>query len=252
MAKPAKSKPFASEVALCAAFIAALPDGWTAYAETEGWDILLVRTADGFQIGVQAKLRLNVDVVNQAIENGYSYHVAGPGPDCRAILVPDVAAAFDKICDYVGVTIIRMRDLAARGLNPRYNSHFFPGLPKPNDLWEQWHEMAPAKRYKLPEYVPDVAAGASAPLQLTDWKIRAIKIAVLLEERGFVDRLDFKYLQIDHRRWVANGWLKVENGRFLRDACPDFRTQHPLVYEKIKADAPRWRPAAKPEQTALL
>lgn len=253
--KEKMSKPFATEADLCAAFIAALPEGWTAYAETQGWDILLARAADGFQIGVQAKLRLNVDVVNQAIEDGYSYQIAGPMPDCRAVLVPDGAQHFDKICDYVGLTVIRMRDLEAKGLNPRYNSRFFPTLPteRPHLSHQgDWHEMAPARRCELPEYVPDVRAGSSAPLQLTDWKIKALKIAVLLEERGFVDRRDFAHLKLDHRRWIAMGWLEIRNSRFVAGAMPDFRAQHPVVYEKVKADAPKWRPAVRPDQAALL
>lgn len=63
------TKPFPTEAALCAAFIAAIDKrAWTPYAETAGWDILLVRKVDGFQIGVQAKLVFNLDVVNQAID----------------------------------------------------------------------------------------------------------------------------------------------------------------------------------------
>ena len=38
---------FASEVDLCARFLKALPEDWIAYNETAGWDILLVRSADG-------------------------------------------------------------------------------------------------------------------------------------------------------------------------------------------------------------
>jgi hypothetical protein len=40
------------------------------YPETEGWDILLVRVSDGFQIGIQAKLALNIGVINQCLEHG--------------------------------------------------------------------------------------------------------------------------------------------------------------------------------------
>ena len=54
---------FAKESDLCAAFLASLPEGWTAYPETAGFDILLGREVDGFQIGIQAKLRLNAKVI---------------------------------------------------------------------------------------------------------------------------------------------------------------------------------------------
>lgn len=242
--RPAKKiQVFALEVDLCAAFIAAIGDGWISYGETAGWDILLVRKKDGFQIGVQAKLKLGVDVINQAIEEGWSYVTSSPGPDCRAVLVPpNCAGAFDRICDYVGITIIRMRDM--RNMNPRYNPAFHPGLPNDRENFydRHWHEMCPTKRCELPEYVPDVRAGASAPLQLTQWKIKAIKLAVLIEERGHVTRHDFSHLSLDHRRWIAQGWLKVVDGRLVPDAPPKFKKQHPVVYKQIKADMPKWAP----------
>jgi hypothetical protein len=61
-------RPYRTEADLCAAFLAALrrdyQEKWLAYAETEGWDVLLVRQKDGFQIGIQAKLALNASVIN--------------------------------------------------------------------------------------------------------------------------------------------------------------------------------------------
>ena len=100
---------FATEAELCAAFIAALPKEWTAYPETGGFDILLSRNADGFQIGVEAKLRLNAKVICQAAEEvGYSY-VDRPGPDCRAVLIPDgVSLDLAGLCPLIGITVIRM------------------------------------------------------------------------------------------------------------------------------------------------
>lgn len=247
----AKQKPFPSEIALCAAFIAALPKGWTAYAETGGFDILLVRDEDGLQIGVQAKLRFNVEVVNQAIERYQGcIAVAAPMPDCRAVLIPDDENhRFDRICVCLGVTVIRMRGAGQRSSRP-----FEPCLPKAdfNGWGETWHEMAPARRCVLPAYVPDVAAGSRAPIQLTEWKIKAIKIAILLAKRGCVERADFSSLRIDHRRWLASGWVKVENGRFVTGRLPDFKSQHPVVYGKIADDFARWAPSEKIEQKRLL
>ena len=104
---PAKPKPFATEAALCAAFIKAVGEEWVCYNETANWDILLVRKIDGFQIGIQAKLRFGVDVINQAIEDGWTYQIAGPHPDCRAVLVPQAEdKGFGKICDALGLNVI--------------------------------------------------------------------------------------------------------------------------------------------------
>lgn len=252
MKPPKKEKPFPTEAALCARFIAALPPEWIPYAETAGWDILLVRKADGFQIGIQAKLKLNAHVVAQTIEEGRGYQAVMTGPDCRAVLVPnDDAGPFDTIAGYIGFTIIRVRNITPerRGQSWRgfYNQEFSPQLPPQQDPhgWSgrEWFECAPTHRHKLPEYIPDVAAGSSAPLQLTTWKIAAIKIAVTLEKRGFLMRADFKHHGIDYRRWIAaeSGWLKVSDGRYLAGgSMPNFKKQHPKVYAQIASESSKW------------
>lgn len=232
-------KPFKTEVDLCARFLTGLDKDWTSYAETAGWDILLVREADGFQIGVEAKLKLNLQVINQAIEDSIHW-VNHAGPDCRAVLVPEGELGFDIIADYIGITIIRVRPPYEKGVSGPIFTPYLPAL-KESWLHSEWHEWCPTKRHKLPDYIPDVAAGSSAPVQLTEWKIAAIKIMVTLEQRGYVTRADFKALKIDHRRWLKpNSWLLVENGRYVRGSMPDFKSQHPKVYEQIVADASKW------------
>lgn len=249
----AKAKLFAKEADLCAAFVAAIDKRvWTPYAETAGWDILLARKIDGFQIGIQAKLQLNIEVVNQAIEEYSYWAAAAPGPDCRAVLVPRGSTGkLTRVCDYLGLEIIQ-----CDGPKPRNVSGptFWPPLPAgPIDhRGDAWHEWCPAQRHKLPDYVPDVAAGAPSPLQLTDWKIRAIKIAVLMELRGVVRRTDFAHLKIDHRRWIANEWIVRKDDGYVVGSMPNFKAQHPIVYEKIKADAPKWMQKAAPLQPALI
>ncbi len=245
MKKPAKQKPFATERELCARFLSAVGDAWVAYPESNSWDILLVRKSDGFQIGIQAKLKLNVHVIAQTIEDSGGWSAERHGPDCRAVLVPEEdAGGFDTIANYIGFTIIRVLSPADRAYR---RDVFQPALPKPDHLdygsGQRWHEWAPVKRHKLLEYVPDVAAGASAPLQLTKWKIAAMKIAITLERRGYVTRSDFKHHNIDHRRWLAAGfdWLRLEDGKYVRGGrTPDFKQQHPRVYGEIAADFDKW------------
>lgn len=238
-----REQPYPTEVALCAAFIAALPKEWTAYAETGGWDILLVRNADGFQIGVEAKLKIGTEVINQAIEE-YRWSAAIPGPDCRAILVPETTHGFGRICSYIGVTIIVMRAPSAYERRHRF-SPMLPYYERGHTIFgEDWHEWCPVKRLALPEYVPDVPAGASAPIQLTSWKIAAMKIVITAEKRGYVTREDFKHVGIDHRRWLVpeSQWLEKRDGVWrLKGGVPQgFRAQHPRVYGEIEADADKW------------
>ncbi len=236
---------FAKETDLCAAFIAAIGDDWTAYAETGGFDILLVR-ADGFQIGVEAKLRLNAKVVGQVAESVHPRSVANEGPDCRAVLVPaggnyDLAA----LCKLIGITVVVMnfRDVADKATY--YHEPFSPRLPKSEPHWndEYWHERAPAKRCKLPDYVPDTISGDAAPLKLTEWKIKAIKIAILLDRRGQVSRHDFKAIGINMQRWTDPyaKWLVRSGDIWTKgDYLPNFRIQHPVNYSQIEADYELW------------
>lgn len=236
-----KPQRYATEEALCADFIAWVKaEGgcirygreqpvWTPYAETAGWDILLV-AADGTQIGIQAKLKFNLKVLTQAVPGAWE-HWRDQGPDYRAVLVPDQDNSYDSLCGALGLTLFYSRSWGGQ-------PEFAPGL----DLQHVtgWHYWSPRARCELPEFVPDVPAGASGPLQLTKWKIAALRIVATLEVRGFVTREDFRGYSVDPRRWTGpNGWLQSSPetpGRFTRGESLDFDRQHPETYAKVLAE----------------
>lgn len=254
MTRTKREPLFKLESELCAAFIAALPEGWTAYPETGGWDILLVRRRDGFQIGIEAKLTFNPKVLNQAIERYVGYWVPDVGPDCRAVLVPQDEGDLGAIAAYIGVTVIRVGKVDPYSYYRKEGCdwQFHPRLPgeahgTDSDRWFEW---APDKRQALPNYVPDVAAGSAAPVQLTDWKIKAIKLAILLRRRGFVTKADFKHIHLDHRRFTerGSGWLDHDpNGRPIytsKTFADAMEKQHPRNFKEIEADFETWAPPA--------
>jgi hypothetical protein len=243
---------FSSEADLCAEFLAKLCDGWTAYPETGGFDILLSRDADGAQVGVEAKLSLNAKVVNQALPK---YRFDKEGPDYRAVLVPEgTGLDMVPICAHLGITVIRERAYRRyhRAGQEVREIRFEPELPKiEGHSWDlsNWHEWMPENRIPLPDYIPDVSAGNPSPLTLTDWKIRAIKLAILLETRP-VTRADFRALKLSPARWTDpwTGWLaRTPAGYVPGKHMPDFRAQHPVNYEQIKADAPSWLAELEPK-----
>lgn len=257
--KSNKSPKFRKEIELCAAFISDLPEEWKSYAETAGFDILLVRSSDGVQIGVEAKLALNLKVISQAMARNNYWDVAAAQPDFRAVLIPEYAPTEGaQICRQLGITVIRMRHPDHKpGWFFGHGRNFDPELPSNEEINEKWWDHWPATRCDLPDYVPDVAAGASGPVKLSLWKVRAIKISVLLDRRGRVTRADFKALGIDATRWIGrSGWLeKGENGKWVRGKfTPNFRDQHPSVYAQIEADYEKWAPADSPNahQVAML
>lgn len=237
---------FEKEADLCNAFIAAIPDKWIAYPETGGFDILLVRKEDGFQIGVEAKLKLNAKVIVQVAERHESWYITSSGPDCRAVLVPAyTGGGLAEICKLLGITVIWMK----YHKKSWERSQFRPELPEIKSAYDHddWHECCPQKRLEVPDWVPDVEAGNSSPVMLTFWKIGAIKLAIVLEKRGFLRRDDFKNFRINMSRWTQGKWI-VQNGSggWIRgDYFPDFKKQHPVNYGQIEGDYDKWMPQQK-------
>jgi len=235
---------FKTEAEMCAAFIVWLKQqlGWTPYAETAGWDILLAH-ADGTQIGVQAKLKFNLAVLTQAVESGGGWNEVGP--DYRAVLVPDGGHA--DLCAALSLTLIRPR----KQWNGSFE--FEPGFDR---SWARWHYCNPAKRHDLPEYVPDVPAGVPSPSTLTKWKVGALQVCAVMELRGYVTRQDFRLARIDYRRWTQE-WLEAvpeKPGRWRwRDGVDQgFSKKHPVIYPQVRAQVREKGLAAATEDGVLL
>ena len=117
-------KTYATEAELCTAFINWIKSEngktlgrdtapiWTPYAETAGWDILLVAD-DGTQIGIEAKLKFNMKVLAQSLPDCWDTYADYPGPDYRAVLVPKFDSDHERICAALGLVMIPPRAGAA-------------------------------------------------------------------------------------------------------------------------------------------
>lgn len=238
------AKPFVSEADLVAQFLReierdkATAKNWTIYPETADWDLLLVH-ADGYQLGIEAKMSLNAKVIDQALSGAWS--TWGPdGPDYRAVLVPrgKIQAHLERICRAIGVGI-----LISERIKPGHYRSL--GLPEEEHGFRDWPNWMPSQRCKLPDYVPDVSAGHKSPVKLTAWKIKAIKLMILLEKRGAVHRSDMRAIGISPSMWCDHhgGYLaRTSNGYVRCDKTPDFRDQHPVNYAQIEADFDNWNP----------
>lgn len=233
-----KNTEYATEAGLCAAFIAWAKKlknpSWTPYAETAGWDILLV-APDGTQIGIQAKLKFNMKVLHQTIPGNWDA-CRDTGPDFRAILLPDHDGIVDDICGALGIVAFHPKHW-----NYTNSEHGFgPDPSLENRYGDDWHYWCPRTRHELPDFVPDVVAGDSGPVQLTKWKVAALRIVASLELRGYVTRSDFKRYGIDPRRWVGpSKWLVPSAefvGEYTRGEALDFDKQHPGVYPQVLAE----------------
>ena len=218
---------------------------WVVYAETGGFDLLLVEESTGLQVGIEAKLSLNAKVLAQALPQR-SYW-ADTGPDYRAVLVPSQKCQhhMTELAAALGITVITIRPSEHRYgdqvsiINPTH----LPSQDFSHDYG--WFAFVPAQRVTLPEYIPDVSGGHAAPVALTIWKIKAIKLMVLLDRRGYVTRHDMKLLQISPSRWTdrTSGYLSPDpiKGGYVRNGLtPDLKAQHPVNYVEIEADFDKW------------
>lgn len=239
-----KERAFSSETDLVQAFCTMLPprDGWVAYHETAGWDLLLVNPA-GLQVGFEAKLSLNAKVLEQALPGVWT---DTNGPDYRAVLVPADSCQhhLTTIARHLGIVVVTVTPGKREPYSTRY-PHFHPSLPDESYSWlhRDWPNWCPVERCKLPEYVPDVTGGKAAPVQLSPWKIKAVKLLILLERHGSVSRRDMKALGISPTRWTDHyaGFLSPGPEGYVRNTrTPDLRAQHPTNWAQIEADFDRW------------
>lgn len=236
----AKKQPkFKTEAELCAAFIAWAGDrGWTAYAETADWDILLVNRADGTQLGIQAKLQFNATLLRQVLPDR---NARERGPDYRAVLVPKASQDARDVCRAIGIECFdyykgysnEIYETSPNSCERRGLREFAPDL---ENLRYDWN---PPERETLPEFVPDCPAGASAPLKLTHWKIQALKICAILEIEGQITTKRIKEMKVSQGRWIIPemGWLTKKpggkRGEYVRGPRLRFNEQHPVVYQQI-------------------
>lgn len=234
---------FASERELAETFCKLVnPDIWVVYPETGNFDLLLSRKLDGFQIGIEAKLQLNPKVIIQAADLAVSGRGAlQPGPDCRAILIPWAKRRREE-SDYA--SIIRALQIQVLRVSGRRETPYLSmTLPDTPNHHSAWPEHFPSARIALPDYIPDVAAGVKSPVRLTDWKIKAIKLEILLSKRGYLVRNDFVRLGISPSTWTQRGWVvpsQIRGQWVIGSGIPDFKAQHPVNYVEIENDYSKW------------
>ncbi len=234
-----KAPKFERESDLCAAFLAWLswqhPDV-TAYAEWAGWDILLVYP-EGWQIGIQAKLRLNAAVMLQAAPD--RWFEGTHGPDFRAVLVPE-ANGYSEIARRLGLIVFWPRK------TPTYIKRHYEERTEFQPLLRDQHgedvdspgrsdfvDWNPTERHELPPVATDAVAGSPCPVSLTPWKLGALAVLAELELKGTITTKRIREIGVDPRRWTQSHWLLPTETRglwTLGGDCPRFDRQHPTAY----------------------
>ena len=192
--------PWKTEAEMVGAFATvARESGFSVYPETSGWDLVLV--SGDLQVGVQAKLRANVDVLAQAVDRRGLKH---PGPDIRAVLVPVLVPAFVTIAVELDVWVLPATSWTRSRADGRWGR---------GDLRSVLLESAPRSPRSVPVWVPPfqprMAGGVPSPSPVDAWKLGAIKLSLRLRRQGFVERSDFKEFGIK----LNSHWTRRRAGR---------------------------------------
>ena len=232
--KPKFKNPYKSENDLCNVLIEyAKDDGWKTYPETSRWDILLVK--NGIQIGVQAKLKDNIEVLAQAI-----YEEDGFSPDIRAVLVPHASKYFKKVADGLRVFVIEGARLdwnfnITRSAEGNWVKEIITDLNRYNKKYLRESK----NKCWVPEVEINTPAGIKSPKLITPWKIKAVKLCLKLNEVGFLTSKDFAEEKISITLWkkkwlIVNGKIGKSN-KYIKKVgaiLPD--ETYPEIVEAIK------------------
>jgi len=219
--------------------------GWTVYPEQCGYDAVLVAgprdnpkgPREGDVVAVEAKLRGNMDVLNQIKPEWLQpwYRDGGPFtapvPDWHVSVVGAASRTFRELAAALGVAVhVPVPELpheADRWWREQWERdiRWDPG-------WPLWMRSPPGKRI-VPVLEVDVPAGVPAPRKVTTWKVAAVRACL----RG--GRVTSADLGVDIRRFVAAGWV-IAVGKEGRRTVYEFVDPPPpnrpdLVYPKIAA-----------------
>ena len=194
--------PYKLESELCDVLIKyARKNGWKIYPETSGWDLLLV---NNIQLGIQAKLKDNIDVLAQAIDGRQT----DPSPNVRAVLVPRASSEFRKIANALGIFIIEGL-VYKRGVSGR--RYWAKEIKTELTKYTKNHLRHPKKLCWIPDVEINVPAGVKSPKSITEWKVNAVKLCFKLNKKGFLTSKDFQEAKLSITIWKIK-WL-IDSGK---------------------------------------
>jgi len=212
---------YATEAEFCAAFLRGIGPRWTVYPEACGYDIFLVRD-DGYQVGVEAKLRPSLRLVQQVSAHVYAAEMWGHArPDCIVAACPDHRPLHEVM------ELLRPRGVVLL-------QRFLDMGPEAREL-----PIGSTKRCPVPEVVGDDVAGSPGGPSCTPWKLKAIRLALRMREHGYVTSADFKALELSISTWRARNWLATDGreGRRMRympgPSWVWWDEAHPTVTEQL-------------------
>jgi len=155
------------------------------------------------QIGVQAKLKDNLEVLAQTI----SFY--GPAPDLRAVLVPRASKEFLTVARALKIFVIIGASLEWNYITAK--GRWVKEIETDLDKYNKKYLTNSEKKCWVPEVEINVPAGVKSPKVITEWKIKAVKLCIKLNQRGYLTAKDFKEAKVSMVIWKIK-WL-ISNGK---------------------------------------
>lgn len=219
----------ASEAELCDLFTdAARADGFDVYPEVGGFDLLIVWRAErpmapawrspgnwlreiprGYQVGVDAKLRANVEVLDQAVGRMDLLR----RPDEAAVLVPEAGRPFRQLAGRLGLRVFTLAHCAAGRLDCGVRrapaaidrKRIEPAESRCDPIRSADHEPLP-----VPPFALQSGGGRPHPRVLSPWRVAALRLCLRMRDAGFLTREDFKDQGMRVDRWVNPRWVESD------------------------------------------
>lgn len=185
--------------------LAAHRHGWTVYPETCKWDLLVVK--QDIQIGVQAKVRANMTVIEQALPRWRDNRVHGPR--YRSILVCNpYLDCLRVICEPLKVWVFgpqETRIFQGEVTEIGYGSGILDH-PERMDAYVWTGQPHP-----LPPVVPSGSGGVPCPSPLSKWKLGALRLLARATVRPVTSQ-DAKDCGVTLQLFQQKQWLR-EDGK---------------------------------------
>lgn len=261
MAKESVRHDFKVEADLCTLLSErAREQGWHVHPEIPGHDLLLVATPEvktvnaraGDQIGVQAKLRPNFEVLTQAMPRTWG----NKGPHFHAVLVPVASKEFDQVATRCGIVVMEATRrvwsqnencwVRTRGIGhelrylPPSMRHYYDSM--------EWH----------PEVEILVPAGVKSPRTVTPWKVNAVRFCLEAVERGFITTDDFRKAGLSMTVWRQKNWIEPTGDRIGRSMKYRLVLENnpphlawPEIAERLSQDSEEDKKLGKREQKRI-
>ncbi len=221
--RPKYKNPYKLESELCDVLIKhAKENGWRVYPETSGWDILLVKD---IQIGVQAKLKDNVEVLAQAIDFGWA------NPDLRVVLVPKASKEFHAVAKALHIYVIHGASIKWDYLTGSGEWEKAIDGNTTLDKYNKKYLTNSKKKCWVPEVEINVPAGVRSPKIITPWKIKAVKLCIKLNKVGYLTSRDFKAEKVSITLWVDK-WL-INSGKKLNKLTKYIKAPNAILPDEL-------------------